>query len=89
VSAGTVNINQLHHELTNKGKRISIRDLQLVANQHVIISHQHVEAISNTKQEAKWKQSGSKVEARWKQSGCEMEAKAWNMLEGMVLSLRH
>jgi hypothetical protein len=34
-----------------------------------MISHQHVEAISTTKQEAKWKQSGSKVEAKWKQSG--------------------
>jgi hypothetical protein len=39
----------------------------IVANQHVMISHQHVEAISTTKQEAKWKQSGSKVDARWKQ----------------------
>jgi hypothetical protein len=50
-----------------------------------MISHQHMEAISTTKQEAKWKQSGSKVEAKWMQ----MEATAWNMLEGMVLPLRH
>jgi hypothetical protein len=40
-----------------------------VANQHVMISHQHVGAISTTKQEAKWKQSGSKVEAKWMQNG--------------------
>jgi hypothetical protein len=33
-----------------------------------MISHHHVEAISTTKQEAKWKQDGSKVDAKWKQS---------------------
>jgi hypothetical protein len=55
-----------------------VLEVSLVANQHVMISHQRVEAISTTKQEAKWKQSG-----------CKMEAKAWNMLEGMVLPLRH
>jgi hypothetical protein len=38
-----------------------------VANWHVMIGHQHVEAISTTKQEAKWKQEGSKVDAKWKQ----------------------
>jgi hypothetical protein len=54
-----------------------------------------VEAISTTKQEAKWKQSGSKqdakwmqsgckVDAKWMQSGCKVDAKAWNMLEGMI-----
>jgi hypothetical protein len=42
--------------------------MQYVANQHVMISHQRVEAISTTKQEAKWKQSR-----------CKMEAKAWNI----------
>jgi hypothetical protein len=44
-------------------------DQRIVANQHVMISHQHVEAISTTKQEAKWKQEGSKQEVKWKQSG--------------------
>jgi hypothetical protein len=63
--------------------------LEVIANQHVMISDQHVEAISTTKQEAKWKQSGSKQDAKWMQSGCKGEAKAWNMLEGMSLPLRH
>jgi hypothetical protein len=44
-----------------------------------------VEAISNTKQEAKWQQ----VDPNRMPSGCKVEAKAWNMLEGMVLPLRH
>jgi hypothetical protein len=33
-----------------------------------MISHQHMEAISCTKQEAKWIQTGCKVDAKWKQS---------------------
>jgi hypothetical protein len=73
-------LNISHHYLAHPN---------VVANQHVMISHQYVEAISTTKQEAKWKQSGSKVEAKWKQSGSKVEAKAWNMLEGMVLQMRH
>jgi hypothetical protein len=28
--------------------------IAIVANQHVMMTHQHVEAISITKQEAKW-----------------------------------
>jgi hypothetical protein len=30
---------------------------ELLQNSNVMISHQHVEAISTTKQEARWKQS--------------------------------
>jgi hypothetical protein len=41
----------------------------------MMISHQQVEAISTTKQEAKWKQSGCKVDAKWMQSGCKVDAK--------------
>jgi hypothetical protein len=32
---------------------------------------------------------GSKVDPNRMQSGCKVEAKAWNMLEEMVLPLRH
>jgi hypothetical protein len=48
-----------------------------------MIGHQDVEAISTTKQEAKWKQSqpqsrkqsGSKVDPNRMQSGCKVDAK--------------
>jgi hypothetical protein len=49
-----------------------------------------MKAISTTKQTiVSRKQTASKMDTNRMQSGSKMKAKAWNMLEGMVLLLRH
>jgi hypothetical protein len=58
----------------NLSARIYWAGLMSVANQHVMMVHQHVEAISTTKQEAKWKQSGSKSIEHARRNGFATEA---------------
>jgi hypothetical protein len=59
-----------------------------VANQHVMISHQHVEAISTTKQEAKRKQKALDILASARRIGFEINHRYCSTTEQPMLFAR-